>query len=946
MPDPAKHQAALARAVLTSATDFAIVTTDMAGLITSWNPGAEALLGWSEEEMKGQPAERFFTPEDRAIDRCEVEMATARAQGRCEDERWHQKKDGSRLWASGLMMRFEDEETGAHVGYLKILRDRTPQHEANEAMRESERQYRSLTQALPGFVFATDAAGRNIFSNENYQEFTGRDFAGLAGDGWTDVVHPDDLTNAVRAWRNAIESENDFGSSMRFRRHDGTYRCFRCRAIPERNEGGEITRWVGTCVDVEEQQQAESQLAYEKGLLDAVVSQAPIGISIAPASPDRTAIINHRLQAVLGHGPQGEGIDRYAGYGAIHDDGRAYATGEYPTVRALQKGERIDREMMRYRVGTDGDYPAGSIRRMEVSSSPVLGNDDEIVAAVTVVQDIEDTIRAAEVMQALVTEREGNRAELQLALDAGKLGTFSISIPDRVLTSSRQCRENYGRDPKLPFRYEEQDACVHPDDRADRLRAIQRSIDTGHDYDLAFRVIWPNSSEHWIHSRGRVVRGDAGQVIALSGVSANVTAEKMQEVALHRLNLELEHAVDRRTGELLAKNEELLAQIAVREQAENALAQAQKMEAVGQLTGGVAHDFNNLLTIIKSSVELLSRPNVTEERRKRYTDAISETADRAAKLTGQLLAFARRQPLKAEHFDVGDRLLSSLPILRTTTGSRIRVVTDGIEAGGEVEVDRNQFDTAILNMIVNARDAMPDGGDITIATGTSDRVPAVRNHAEAAGDYVTVTIGDTGIGMDSATQVRIFEPFYTTKDVGRGTGLGLSQVYGFAKQSGGEVIVSSEPGKGTCFILYLVRAQTSVASAGEMPDVPEVQSSPANHGCVLVVEDNQLVGEFATQLLEDVGYGTVWAPNAQAALDLINEKPDRFDVVFTDVVMPGMSGIEMAQELRQNHPSLPVVLTSGYSQVLAQEGSHGFDLLQKPYNASKVAEVLNRVKRP
>ncbi|WP_277926062.1 histidine kinase dimerization/phospho-acceptor domain-containing protein, partial [Sphingomonas lacusdianchii] len=178
----------------------------------------------------------------------------------------------------------------------------------------------------------------------------------------------------------------------------------------------------------------------------------------------------------------------------------------------------------------------------------------------------------------------------------------------------------------------------------------------------------------------------------------------------------------------------------VREQAENALRQAQKMEAVGQLTGGVAHDFNNLLTIIKSSVELLSRPNVTEERRKRYTDAISETADRAAKLTAQLLAFARRQPLKAEHFDLAGQLLSSLPILRTTTGSRINVLTDAIETGGEVEVDRNQFDTAILNMIVNARDAMPEGGEITIATGTSDRIPAVRNHAEAPGDYVTVTI--------------------------------------------------------------------------------------------------------------------------------------------------------------------------------------------------------------
>lgn len=944
MPNNPKQQAALARAVLTSATDFAIITTDLAGLITSWNPGAEKLLGWSEDELCGEHACIFFTPEDRAADRCELEMVLARDQGRCEDERWHMKKNGSRLWASGLMMRFEDDETGEHIGYLKILRDRTSQHEANEVMRESERQYRALTQALPGFVFATDTAGRNIFSNENYQDYTGRDLAGLAGENWADTVHPDDRDSIVQMWRAAVESEGNFAESIRFRRHDGAYRAFRCRAIPERNDAGEITRWIGTCVDVEDQQQAESDLAYEKGLLDAVVSQAPIGISIAPASPERQPVINEKLRATLGHGAKGEGLERYSNYGAIREDGSAYEPRDYPTVRALTTGERVDRELMRYRVGEEGDHPAGSLRRLEVSSGPVLDGGDAIVAAVTVIQDIEDALQAADAMRCLEAERERNRAELQLALDAGKLGTFSISVPDQVLTTSRQCRVNYGRNPDLPFTFEEQQACIHPDDREDRMRAIQHSVDTGQEYDIAFRIRWPDETEHWIHSRGQVVRDANGAVIALGGVSANVTAEKMQEVALNRLNLDLEHAVDRRTGELLAKNEELLAQIAVREQAESALRQAQKMEAVGQLTGGVAHDFNNLLTIIKSSVELLSRPNITEERRKRYTDAISETTDRAAKLTAQLLAFARRQPLKAEHFDLGNQLLSSLPILRTTTGSRINIVTSAIAVGAGVEVDRNQFDTAILNMIVNARDAMPEGGEILISTGQSDRIPAVRNHVEAIGDYVTVTIADTGTGMDAGTQARIFEPFYTTKEVGRGTGLGLSQVYGFAKQSGGEVIVRSEAGVGTEFILYLPRAQGASSTVSVAAPHEERVSSPGE-GCVLVVEDNQLVGEFATQLLEDVGYGTVWAPNAQVALDRINEQPDRFDVVFTDVVMPGMSGIELAQELRRLHPELPVVLTSGYSQVLAQEGAHGFDLLQKPYSVGKVVDVLNRIKR-
>lgn len=216
MPNSTEHQAALARAVLTSATDFAIVTTNLAGEVTSWNPGAEALLGWSEEDMKGEHACRFFTPEDNAAGRCQTEMAVARDEGRCEDERWHLKKDGSRLWASGLMMRFENERTGEHIGYLKILRDRTPQHQANEVTRESERQYRTLTEALPGFVFTTDAAGRNIYTNDFYQEYTGRDFGELAGDGWTESVHPDDRDQVTRNWRSAVESGEPFNASMRF----------------------------------------------------------------------------------------------------------------------------------------------------------------------------------------------------------------------------------------------------------------------------------------------------------------------------------------------------------------------------------------------------------------------------------------------------------------------------------------------------------------------------------------------------------------------------------------------------------------------------------------------------------------------------------------------------------------------------------------------------------
>ncbi len=238
-------------------------------------------------------------------------------------------------------------------------------------------------------------------------------------------------------------------------------------------------------------------------------------------------------------------------------------------------------------------------------------------------------------------------------------------------------------------------------------------------------------------------------------------------------------------------------------QAEEALHQSQKMEAVGQLTGGVAHDFNNLLTIIRSSVDFLRRPDLAEERRRRYLDAVSDTVDRAAKLTGQLLAFARRQALAPEVFDVVARLRSVAEMLDTVTGARIRVVTRVPGTPCYVRADVSQFETALINMAVNARDAMRGEGTLTLRIDCAVAMPAIRGHAAAAGPFAAMSLSDTGSGIAPEVLGRIFEPFFTTKEVGKGTGLGLSQVFGFAKQSGGDVDVASRLGEGTRFTLYL-----------------------------------------------------------------------------------------------------------------------------------------------
>ena len=391
----------------------------------------------------------------------------------------------------------------------------------------------------------------------------------------------------------------------------------------------------------------------------------------------------------------------------------------------------------------------------------------------------------------------------------------------------------------------------------------------------------------------------------------------------------------------LRRTRHLYAEADKRLEAEEALKHGQRLEALGQLTGGVAHDFNNLLTVIRASTDMLRRPDLPEPRRLRYIDAISDTVTRAARLTGQLLAFARRQTLNPELFDVGQSVQMLGEMIRTLIGSRIEVITQGPGEPCFINADAGQFETAMINMAVNARDAMNGQGKLTITVRTATELRTAT--APSKHGYVAVSVADTGVGIPQEQFERIFEPFYTTKQVGQGTGLGLSQVFGFAKQSGGEVVVTSDIGKGSIFTLYLPRA----AGNASIPQM-SVDAAPPIDGTgmsVLVVEDNIEVGKFATVALAELGYGTTLVENAAHALEELAIGAHRFDVVFTDVVMPGMTGIELAQEIRRHYAGLPVVLASGYSHVLSENGSYGFELLQKPYSIEQLSRVLHRIGR-
>jgi PAS domain S-box-containing protein len=378
------------------------------------------------------------------------------------------------------------------------------------------------------------------------------------------------------------------------------------------------------------------------------------------------------------------------------------------------------------------------------------------------------------------------------------------------------------------------------------------------------------------------------------------------------------------------------AQAAV-ESAREQLAVAQKMDALGQLTGGVAHDFNNLLTIIHGRTELLRR-QLSEPKQLQVLDTILATVWRGASLTRQLLTFSRRQQLNPEVIDLREHIESMRPMLRTSLPENIELAEDLARDLWLIEVDAGELDLAILNIALNARDSMPDGG--TFRLSARNVVRAERPAAmQFDGDAVELSLSDSGHGIAPDVMPRVFEPFFTTKPVGKGTGLGLSQVYGFSHQSGGAVTAASRPGGGTTITMFLPRSNAQRLGASEWP--PPEMAEPARERTALVVEDDPLVAEATASLLEPIGYRALHARNAEDALGVLGDGTE-IDLVLSDIVMPGaMNGLELAREIKARYPGLPVVLNSGYSNP-AQGAVHPFEILRKPLDPQGLQKAIGR----
>jgi signal transduction histidine kinase len=524
---------------------------------------------------------------------------------------------------------------------------------------------------------------------------------------------------------------------------------------------------------------------------------------------------------------------------------------------------------------------------------------------------------------------------LQNALKAGRFGAWQLEAEFLSLECSDTTRAHYGRQEGVPFSYEDWLQAIYPEDQPRVQSALQHSLDSGDDFIIEYRNRWPDGSLNWVDVRARAISARNGRVISLVGVTSDITERKQAEVQLRRLNETLEQQVEERTSQL-RHNEEVLRQ-------------SQKMEAVGQLTGGIAHDFNNMLTGIIGSLELLRRRLARGK-----TDDLNSlidlgvtSANRAAALTHRLLAFSRRQSLDSKPVDMNQLIHSMGELLHRSINESIRLELHLQEALWTAEADPNQLESALLNLVLNARDAMPDGGLLVVESfnRTLDRSFTNAHENLLPGDYVVLSISDTGYGMPENVISRAFDPFFTTKPIGQGTGLGLSMIYGFSKQSRGHVSIKSEVGSGTTVELYLPRFM-GVPVQDE--HVFAASETFANAGeTVLIVEDDPAVRALVCQVLGELGYAYLQAGEAASAVPIL-ESAQRIDLLVSDVGLPGMNGRQLAEIARQLRPGLKVLFITGYAEHAAVRAGFledGMEMITKPFAfdhlTAKVREMIN-----
>lgn len=931
-----------------------IARVGMDGAVISANARFAELLGYTPQSVIGITTRDVSYPEDVPATLDLLSSVAAGGAGGQLEKRYI-RPDGSVVWALTSLRALRDE-TGRQSGYIAVLVDITDAKAAEAALRESETRFRLMADTAPSPVWLTNADAEVEFVNAALVEFYGRAAETFMGHAWKASIHPDDLADVNETQAEARSRLAAYGFECRFQRHDGVWRWMRVSVNPRFDGDGRFQGYVGLSFDVTPQREALNALAQQERrqrfLLE--LSDGVRDLS----DPDE--VIDH-AQSVLGRVLN---VSR-VGYGELDVDAGVYhlkrdwtegvasLLGALPVsifgdaVRdALLTGETVvvtDVATDPRTIANRADYEAvqigavvavplfrsGQLRAfMNVQSRhPRDWTADEI----KLVQEISDrTWSEVERTRAQAGVQESEARFRDIADTAPVL--IWVTQQDRSRAFVNQAYVEFMGGDYESVRTADWRTVIHPDDQDMLVRESLAGEATGQPFSLEARYLHAEGGYRWLKSFSRPRFNSSGEVSGFVGVAFDVTDARRVEQDLKRINELLED----RVGDALAE----------KAKAEADLMHAQRMEAVGRLTGGVAHDFNNLLTVVIGALDMILKSPDDAARRQKLGEAALSAARRGERLTHQLLAFSRRQALRPEAIDVNALIRESDPLFRRAVGEAVAFKLKLRRGGARVIVDPAQFEAALLNLIVNARDALTErgrteGAQITVQTQSCTVAPGEVVEL-SPGDYICVTVSDTGAGMDEATARRVFEPFFTTKAVGKGTGLGLSQVYGFARQSGGGVRITSTVGEGTEIRVYLPPAPAERSTAAISPG--RVLGSVKSGQSVLLVEDDDAVAAIAVDQLRDMGLKVAAAETGPEALMLLEAQA--FDVMVTDIVMPGgMTGVELARICQERWPAMSIVLTSGYAGDDVDEALAGtsWPFLRKPYSGPELREALGDI---
>ncbi len=907
------------RLILDTARDYAIITTDVDRRITTWSAGAGATFARTEQDAIGSLIDDLFTPEDRKNGVPQQEFAAASANGCAPDVRWHLRADGSRVFMNGSTHAIVEGD-GQSAGFLKIARNETAAREQSDALArtrteliDSEARFRNMADHAPLIMWVTEPDGYCSYLNRRWYEFTGQTEEEALGLGWTTATHPDDEKMAGEAFMAATAAQGAFRVEYRLRRADGTYRWAIDAAAPRFAEDGTFLGHVGSVIDIDERREAEEALRQANGLLAAVMEAVP-GVVYAKdlegrmlaANRGTAELVGKSLDAVLGRTDL-EFLDDPAQAEVVMANDRR--------IMAENRTEVVEEQV---------SLPDGGAATWLSTKSPLRDAAGVVIGLVGSSIDITDRKRAEAELQRLNETLEQQVTERSEALRLYENIVQSDRSPVCAFDQD-YCLIAFNKAHNDEFRrvngFDTQVGDIFPDLFVEEQRPIMRNLMSralaGERFTVVEEFGRPELGKpHW-EITYTPLRNEHGQVIGAFHHARDVSM---------RLHAEAELAT-----------------------AQEALRQSQKMEAVGQLTGGLAHDFNNLLTGIMGNLELLQ----LRAARGRYDDvdrfvnAAQGAGRRAASLTQRLLAFSRRQTLDPKPTDVNRLIMGMEELLQRTVGPTTDISIVGAAGLWIAMIDPGQLENALLNLCINARDAMPDGGTITIETANKwldDRT--ARQRDLPPGQYLSICVTDTGTGMSPETVERAFEPFYTTKPLGQGTGLGLSMIYGFARQSGGQVRIYSEIGQGTTMCVYLPR---HLGEADDESRTEQTLAAEAGKGeTVLIVDDEATIRHLVDEVLDELGYTVIGAADGAAGLKVL-QSGSRIDLLITDVGLPnGMNGRQVADAARALRPDLKVLFITGYAENAAVGNGHldhGMELLTKPFSLEDLTRKVKTMLR-